>query len=60
MPYCGFSSYWYLQLLLLFDPLFLRIGDEDEEWPRLIFIILQTFRHRLLTSSTLREATANS
>lgn len=50
-----FFSHWYLQLLLLFDPLLLGIGDKDEDWPRLIFIIFQPFGHRLLISSTLWE-----
>lgn len=35
-----FSTSKYLQLFFLLDTLFLRIGDEDEERTRLIFIIL--------------------
>ena len=45
----------YLQLLLLFDPLLLSVGDEDEDWPRPIFIILHAFSCGLLSSCALRE-----
>lgn len=47
----------YLQLLLLFDPLLLGVGDEDEDWPRLILLVLRGFSSRLLPGRTLRQET---
>lgn len=48
----------YLELFLFLDPLLLRIRDEDEDWPRLIFVILLDFDCKLLASCNLREEAA--
>lgn len=47
----------YLQLLLLFDPLLFGVGDEDEDWPRLILIVLRALSSRLLPGWSLRKET---
>lgn len=47
------SYWWYLQLLLLFDPLLLGVGDEREEWTRLVLFVLEVLGCRFLTGWTL-------
>lgn len=52
----GLTRSWYLQLLLLLDPLLLGVGDEREERPRLVLLVFQALGCGLLTGWTLAGA----